>query len=43
LLEEYILCDPNVLSWFKFRQELIWTLEVDDLFKANMNSIKKLF
>ncbi|CDW71199.1 UNKNOWN [Stylonychia lemnae] len=25
------------------KQELIWTLEVDDLFKANMNSIKKLF
>lgn len=31
------------MSWFKFRQELIWTLEIDDLLKTNQAKLKKLF
>jgi hypothetical protein len=42
-LDEFILCNPKTLSWWNFRQELIWTLEVDDLFKANAHHIKKLY
>lgn len=42
-LNECILCDPDTLSWWAFRQELLWTLEVDDLMKANSGLIKKLF
>ena len=42
-LNEYIFCDPHTLSWYKFRQELIWTLEVDDLLKTNKGHIQKLF
>ena len=38
-----MLCDPNVLSWWKYRQDLIWTLEVDDLLKVNAENTRKLF
>lgn len=43
LVEEYMLTDPNLLSWWRFRQELIWTLEVDDLLKANTHITRKLY
>lgn len=43
LVEEYLLCDPGLLSWWKFRQELVWTLEVDDLLKANAHLSRKLY
>lgn len=32
-----------MLSWWRYRQELIWTITVDDLFKANMHHSKKLY
>lgn len=43
MLDDYILTDPNLVSWWNFRLELMWTLEVDDLFKANQHLSKKLF
>ena len=43
MLDECIFCDPNILSWWLFKQDLIWTLEVDDLFKTNALAIKKLY
>ena len=43
MLDECIFCDPNILSWWQFKQDLIWTLEVDDLFKTNALAIKKLY
>jgi hypothetical protein len=43
MLDENVLSDPETLSWWKYRQELLWTLEVDDLLKANAANLKKLY
>lgn len=43
MLDEYVLADPETLSWWEYRQELMWTLEVDDLMKANQANLRKLY
>jgi hypothetical protein len=44
LLEKYIL--PNTIEqmeWQEFRDSELWTLEVDDLLKANLPGIEALY
>ena len=44
LMLEYII--PNSIEqmeWQEFRENKLYTLEVDDLFKANLSAIEKLF
>ena len=44
LITDFIL--PNTLEqmdWQPFRDNLLWTLDVDDLFKANLANIGKIF
>ena len=35
LFLDQFLGNQNCMPWHTFREELIWTLEVDDLIKAN--------
>ena len=32
-----------VVSWHKWRDEHLWTIQIDDLYKANLTSLKTLF
>lgn len=44
LIEEYIV--PNsceVMAWQEFREKELWTLEIDDIMKANLVGIQGLF
>ena len=44
LLSEFII--PNttdVMPWQEFREDELWCLDVDDLFKANSSSIDQLY
>lgn len=44
MIKEFII--PNSIEhmeWQGFREKDLWTLEVDDLFKANLQSLEKLY
>ena len=44
MITEYII--PNSIQhmdWQSFRDDHLWTLEVDDLYKANQIGVEKLF
>ena len=33
----------RVFPWQSFRQNLLWTIEVNDLFEANLKSLQKIY
>ena len=38
-----MLNDSNMVSWWQYRLDLIWSLDVDDLFRANSAVSKRLY
>ena len=43
LIKEYLIPNSNEkMQWQEFRDTELWTLEIDDLIKANLQGIKSL-
>jgi hypothetical protein len=43
LLNEHIFPNANPPPWQEFRDELLWTIEVNDVLEANLEGIKKIY
>jgi len=43
LLEEHVLPLANPEPWQEFRDELLWTIEVNDVLEANLDGLKKVY
>lgn len=43
LLEEHVLPLANPEPWQEFRDELLWTVEVNDVLEANLEGMKKVY
>jgi len=43
LIEEVLIQKYDNYLWMGWRKEKLWTLEVDDLYKANLAAMKKLY
>ena len=40
MLSEYIIPNSNVrMQWHEFRTESLWTLEIDDMIRANFRNL----
>jgi len=43
LLDEHILPNANPSPWQEFRDEQLWTMEVNDTLEANLDGLKKVY
>ena len=43
LLEEHVFPNSNPDSWQEFRDDYLWTIEVNDVLEANLDGLKKLY
>ena len=43
LLDEVLIPKYNNYIWMGWRQDQLWTLEVDDLYKTNLTAMQKLY
>lgn len=43
LFDEVLLPQVDSYMWQGFREQHIWTLEMDDLYKSNMTAMQKLY
>mmetsp|Transcript_38450 Transcript_38450/g.36803 ORF Transcript_38450/g.36803 Transcript_38450/m.36803 type:complete len:190 (-) Transcript_38450:301-870(-) len=43
LLSHSILPNANIGLWQQWRETKLWTLEINDIFEANLDSVKKLY
>lgn len=42
-MDEVLIPKYNNYTWMPWREENLWTLDVDDLFKTNLTAMKKLY
>lgn len=43
LLEEHIFPNANPDPWQEFRDELLWTIDVNDVLEVNLEGLKKVY
>ena len=43
LIEECLIPNHKQEPWQEFRDELLWTLDVDELFSVNLENLRKVY